>query len=57
MSGLADIERASMLARMRWSGAIGWDKLLEPQRILIISEIVAEKTYEWRTQQHSMMAI
>jgi hypothetical protein len=46
-----------MLARMRWSGAIGWDKLLEPQRILIISEIVAEKTYEWRTQQHSMMAI
>lgn len=56
--GLADIEQASMLARMKWSAAIGWDKLLEWRRILIISEAGAEKTYQWRTQQqHRMMAI
>lgn len=52
--GFADIEQASVLARMRWSGAIGWDKLLESQRILIISEAGAGKTYECRTQQQTL---
>lgn len=52
--GFADIEQASVLVRMRWSGSIGWDKLLESQRILIISEAGAGKTYECRTQQQTL---
>lgn len=40
-----------MLVRMGWSGAFGWDKLLESKRVLIISEAGAGKTYECRAQQ------
>lgn len=50
----ADVERALILARMGWSGVFGWDKLLESQRVLIISEAGAGKTYECRTQQQEM---
>ena len=44
-------EQSSLLTRMGWSGAFGWDELLKSQRILIISEAGAGKTYECRTEQ------
>jgi len=47
----ADIEQASVLLKMGWSGAFGWNTLLESQRVLIISEAGAGKTYECRGQQ------
>lgn len=52
--GIADIEQASMLARMGWSGAFGWDDLLKSKRVLIISEAGAGKTYECRKQQEKL---
>lgn len=51
---IADVDRAIMLARMGWAGAVGWDRLLESQRVLIISEAGAGKTYECRTQQQAL---
>ncbi|WP_230969530.1 NACHT domain-containing protein [Nitrogeniibacter aestuarii] len=51
---VADIERASILARMGWSDAFGWDSLLESKRILMISEAGAGKTYECRAQQREL---
>lgn len=51
---IANIEQASMLARMGWSGAFGWDELLKSQRVLIISEAGAGKTYECRAQQQAL---
>ncbi|WP_440466169.1 hypothetical protein ACKI1H_20775 [Pseudomonas sp. YH-1] len=51
---VADHERALILARMGWAGAIGWDKLLESRRVLIISEAGAGKTYECRAQQQAL---
>lgn len=51
---IADVERASMLVQMGWSGALGWDRLLESRRVLIISEAGAGKTYECRTQQKTL---
>jgi len=47
----ADVEMTSMLARMEWSGTLGWDVLLESRRVLIISEAGAGKTYECRVRQ------
>ncbi|XEG75446.1 hypothetical protein QA447_14795 [Pseudomonas sp. abacavir_1] len=52
--GVTDIEQASILARMKQSGAFDWGKLLESQRILIISEAGAGKTYECRMQQQAL---
>jgi hypothetical protein len=51
---VADIERASLLARAGWSGSFGWDELLRSQRILIVSEAGAGKTYECRSQQERL---
>ena len=51
---VADIEKASLLARAGWSGSFGWDELLRSQRILIVSEAGAGKTYECRSQQERL---
>ena len=51
---VADIEKASLLARAGWSGSFGWDELLCSQRILIVSEAGAGKTYECRSQQERL---
>lgn len=48
---VADIEVASTLTRMGWTGSFGWDQLLQSQRILIVSEAGAGKTYECQSQQ------
>src|SRR4051812_42361960 len=48
---VADIEKASALARAGWTGSFGWDELLRSQRILIVSEAGAGKTYECQAQQ------
>ncbi|MGL9623149.1 hypothetical protein QRQ56_34835 [Bradyrhizobium sp. U531] len=48
---VADIERASSLSRMGWSGGFGWDELLRSQRVVMVSEAGAGKTYECQTQQ------
>jgi hypothetical protein len=48
---VADIEKASFLARHGWGGSVGWDQLLLSKRILVVSEAGTGKTYECRTQQ------
>lgn len=48
---VADIEKASVLARVGWTGSFGWDELLRSQRVLIVSEAGAGKTYECQAQQ------
>lgn len=48
---VADIEKASILARVGWTGSFGWDELLRSQRVLIVSEAGAGKTYECQAQQ------
>ena len=51
---VADIEKASALARIGWTDTFGWDELLRSQRVLIVSEAGAGKTYECRTQQEKL---
>ena len=51
---VADIETTSLLAGMSWRGSFGWEELLRSQRILIVSEAGAGKTYECRTQQERL---
>jgi hypothetical protein len=51
---VADIETMSLLAGMRWRGSFGWEELLRSQRILIVSEAGAGKTYECRMQQERL---
>ncbi len=51
---VADIQSASTLARMGWSGDFGWDELLKSSRILIVSEAGAGKTFECRGQQEAL---
>ena len=51
---VADIEKASALARVGWTGSFGWDELLRSQRVLIVSEAGTGKTYECRTQQEKL---
>jgi hypothetical protein len=48
---VADIEKASALAKVGWTGSFGWEELLRSQRVLIASEAGAGKTYECRAQQ------
>jgi hypothetical protein len=48
---VADIEKASVLARIGWSGSFGWDELLLSQRLIIVSEAGAGKTHECQVQQ------
>jgi hypothetical protein len=48
---VSDIEKASVLARFGWRGSFGWDELLRSDRVLIVSEAGAGKTYECQAQQ------
>lgn len=48
---VADIEKASALTRVGWTGSFGWDELLRSRRVLIVSEAGAGKTYECQAQQ------
>jgi hypothetical protein len=48
---VADIEKASALARVGRTDSFGWDELLCSQRVLIVSEAGAGKTYECQAQQ------
>lgn len=40
-----------MLARIGWRGNFGWDELLLSQRVIMVSEAGAGKTYECQAQQ------
>jgi hypothetical protein len=51
---VADIEKASAFARAGWTGSFGWDELLRSQRVLIVSEAGAGKTYECQRQQANL---
>jgi hypothetical protein len=48
---VADVEKASALARGGWTGSFGWEELLRSYRVLIVSEAGAGKTYECQAQQ------
>lgn len=48
---VADIEQAAALAWNGWTGSFGWDELLRSQRVLIVSEAGAGKTYECQAEQ------
>ncbi|WP_246345265.1 ATP-binding protein [endosymbiont of Lamellibrachia barhami] len=47
-------EQTSILTQMGWSGAFGWDVLLTSQRVLIVSEAGAGKTYECQSKQTAL---
>ena len=49
-----ETEDAGFLTEMRRTDAIGWDELLESERILIVSEAGAGKTYECRQQRNDL---
>jgi hypothetical protein len=51
---VADIEKASAPIRDGWGGSFGWDELLRSDRVLIVSEAGAGKTYECRAQQERL---
>lgn len=51
---IADIEQASLLSRLGWAKDVSWETLLESQRVLIISEAGAGKTFECRAQQQAL---
>lgn len=51
---LADIEKASARARISWTASFRWDELLHSQRILMVSEAGAGKTYESQAQQSKL---
>lgn len=48
---IADIEKSSVVVRDGWRGSFGWDELLLSERVLIVSEAGAGKTYECQAQQ------
>jgi hypothetical protein len=51
---VADIEQVSALAGGGRTGSFGWDELLRSQRVLIVSEAGAGKTYECQAQQEKL---
>lgn len=51
---IADIETASTLTRMGWSGGFSWDELLKSPRVLIVSEAGVGKTYECRARRDAL---
>ena len=53
---VADVERASALTRYGLLGGFGWDELLKSQRILIVSEAGAGKTFECHSQRDKLWA-
>lgn len=54
---MADIEKASALARSGWGGGIGWDEVLRSPRVLLISEAGAGKTRECQAQKDRLLAV
>jgi hypothetical protein len=54
---VADIEKASVLVRDGWGGSFGWDELLRSNRVLIVSEAGAGKTYECQAQRDRLRTI
>jgi hypothetical protein len=46
-----NVEQVTLFSQMGWYGSFGWDKLLRSNRILIISEAGAGKTYECQTER------
>src|SRR5436190_754792 len=48
---VANIERASQLAREDLRGSLAWEDILRSPRVLIVSEAGAGKTYECRSRQ------
>jgi hypothetical protein len=48
---IIDMDQASVAASMGWSSAFKWSDLLESDRVLIVAEAGAGKTYECRQQQ------
>ena len=48
---VANVEKAFALAVVGWTGNFGWNELLRSQRVLIVSEAGARKTYECQAQQ------
>ncbi len=54
---VADIEKASALAKFGWAGGVGWDEILCSPRVLLISEAGAGKTRECREQRDRLLAM
>ncbi|WP_082445126.1 TonB-dependent receptor domain-containing protein [Sphingomonas sp. Leaf28] len=51
---IADLDMLTALARAGMVGGLGWDDLLRSDRILMISEAGAGKTYECRDRQKAL---
>ena len=49
-----DAEQMSLLSSYGWAKAISWPDLLQSQRILMVSEAGAGKTYECRAQRDTL---
>src|SRR4051794_5635595 len=47
---VADIDKASRLSRIGWTGSFGWDEMLRSHRVLMVSEAGVGKTYECQQQ-------
>lgn len=54
---LTEANQLSFLADLRWHHGSTWDDLLKSQRVLIISEAGAGKTYECRERQKALWAV
>lgn len=53
---VADIEKASLLARAGFRGSLGWEDLLRSERVLIVSEAGVGKTHETKAQRDRLWA-
>lgn len=53
---VADIEKASALAKFGWGGGVGWEEVLRSPRVLLISEAGAGKTRECQAQRDRLLA-
>jgi hypothetical protein len=49
-----DVDQALAFAGMGWADAVNWTSLLQSNRILIVAESGAGKTYECRAQQEKL---
>ena len=54
-SEVADIQKVSFHAHIGWREGFGWNELLRSERVLMISEAGAGKTYECR--EHNQVLI
>ena len=53
---IADIAKASALAKFGWRGGVDWDEVLRSSRVLMISEAGAGKTRECKAQRDRLLA-